>query len=105
VAEAVGEVKRYSAKEREEAAVLCSILAADRANGCGLGPDDLAAPSTGSLAWIAYAVVDRAYPISYEESVTGACAMMWAEAEAWLRSGWSPGDTWTAADRKRAGLK
>jgi hypothetical protein len=102
-------VRRYTDEEREEAAMLCSITASDAAadeKGGNVAPyltttftAAVWLGSSGRVSELAAGAVEQtmARPVPFAH----ACA----EAASWILSGWSPGDTWTDADRKRAGIK
>lgn len=93
---------RYTAKEREQAALLCAIAASSMSRDTTWGASDglgRVSPHAADLADDAYWAVSD----SLIRRVDYGCEV-YAEAEAWIRSGWSPGDKWTDDDRKRAGL-
>ncbi len=91
-------MKRISAKVREDAADFCS------AAQCSIGGLNYH-EWTDSRSAIDLAC--RAFDAAYHRDNCGhgGVSAYWAEAEAWIRSGWSPGDTWTDEDRVRAGLE
>lgn len=100
-------MRRYTAKEREDAAIVAQMVASSVVREDDYDYADIsqcarsigASDKSADLASLAYGAVP---PV--EDRLT--CdPREWAEAEAWLRSGWSPDDTWTAADRRRAGLE
>ena len=81
-------MRRVTKKLREQAAVMCSALAADRA-----GPHVLRCPDESSIEWLAYKFASDRIPSHFPMSLATRrkdIATCWAEAEALLRTGWSP---------------
>jgi hypothetical protein len=79
-------VKRVSKKVREEAALICQMAASNRYDVCGAGPEQFAQSAGGLGLRLAAAVI---------KEVPKRCGLwwingQWAEAEALLRTGWTP---------------
>lgn len=80
---------KISEKTREEAAVFCSAMAcwwAGRWPHTGINPDKICDDTFGPARSLAAAAVGHSC-LSENGLVEG-----WAEAEALIRTGWSPGD-------------
>lgn len=79
--------RRISGRLREEAAVACACMATLRSDLDGIGEwftvFELEPPRIASLAYSAYKVADDKLPF-------GTRSARWAEAEALLRTGWTP---------------
>lgn len=95
-------VDEYTVTEREDAAAICDVLAASFASGQTVSDNARrtiakrlgASARSRHLSEAAFYAV----PPYNENNEEVAAHEQEAEAAAWIRSGWSPGDEWNASD-------